>query len=207
MGREFRVQLTERETWIRRPRPDDQWDAGVKEIHVDFLRATICDENSESGSSFDMIFDEDSSHTGAYRFAIPWNFSGSQVYLVVARYDTGSTFGQQKNDWEIHGVFNTCQKAIDWSNRREKSIERCHQDYFGGFQEAEVIQVDFHPQLTETDLEMQREDINEPTADALSERWDRLAAKSIKKPKKRKKYKKRAKKKKVVISRFQRLEF
>lgn len=208
---EFRVEVIENESWNYRP-----GERNNKVIDVQFVSSTICDEDALTGSNYHTIFDDNYMHVKGYRFNIPWDFDGSQVYLVVARFGRDTPEEKTTNNWQIHGVFDTVQKAINWSNSNEKNIESHYQNHYTKCEEVEVVQVNFSRGIIDDDFDEDERDEDEQNVSSDLSALDevellgairrRIRASALKAKKKKMKRAKRTKNKKIFKTRIQALE-
>jgi hypothetical protein len=152
--RHFRVIATERTECVREADPDDKWDQGEDRIHVNFHCAMVCPDDTVGGMDAHFVCSEESDLRApacgyspvvmTHCIGSAWDYDEAEVALVVSRYATGSTFGRTSGHWEVEGAFSDMGEAKLWASANKETLEKKHNDYFGGLEDVEVFWLPFN---------------------------------------------------------------
>jgi hypothetical protein len=153
--KEFRIIATERIECVRPANPDDEWDQGEDRIYVEFHCAMICPNDTVGGMDAHFVCSEDSDLRAPACGYSPvvmmhgsigngWDYDEDEIVLVVSRYATGSTSGRTDGHWEVEGAFSDMGEAEAWARANKETLEKKHDDYFGGLENVEVFWISFN---------------------------------------------------------------
>lgn len=110
----------EKQEWCVRPAdPDDQWDAGDYDGRVSWVQATWSNEPADPIGWRGSLFD------------VPGVKLGDTVYVVVADYTSGSTFGTSAGSVEVLDVFASADAAF--------ALARAAEAFSGGSRSAGTL--------------------------------------------------------------------
>lgn len=105
--------IVETETWVTRERdPEDEWDAGDEDGRVSWVSAEVCTEDADENYTFygqghmPVIFNCDA-------------VEGDTVFVVVADYTSGSTFGTSAGYFHILTVTKSYEEAMELARTAE----------------------------------------------------------------------------------------
>jgi hypothetical protein len=99
----------EKQEWCsREPDPEDSWDAGDYDGYVDSVEAFWVDRPADPIQWHGSTFEADG--------AVP----GDRVYVVVADYASGSTFGTTAGSHEVLNVFKSGAAALGLAQAAEQ---------------------------------------------------------------------------------------
>lgn len=105
--------IVETETWVTRERdPEDEWDAGDEDGRVSWVSAEVCTEGADENYTFygrghmPVVFDCDAAE-------------GDTVFVVVADYTSGSTFGTSAGYFHILTVTKSYEEAVELARAAE----------------------------------------------------------------------------------------
>jgi len=144
----------ETETWqTRAPDPTDSWDAGDEDGRVSWVSAEVCTDGADENYTFygqgrmPVVFDCDATE-------------GETVFVVVADYTSGSTFGTSAGYFHILTVTKSLEEAMELA-RAAEAVPRSQFEfehagtkyyvpwtgYFERLQEVRVWDCYLHPRL------------------------------------------------------------
>lgn len=134
----------------------EQWGyRGHTRVTVQFSVAMICPDNFTGGFDTHHVETEDLDHPYAGEYSpygsrnIDWNYAKDRIWLIVARYSDGDTFGSSSGEWSIEGVASTLEEASEFRRLNRWQIEKKHDNYFGKLEEVELVLVPFERVLGE----------------------------------------------------------
>ncbi len=72
-------------------------------------------------------------------FRVPWDFDGTDLYLLIATYSDGDTFGWDDGYQNIVGAFVDAGEAHLFMQKNYKQIARRYNSYFGKMESLDII--------------------------------------------------------------------
>lgn len=70
---------------------------------------------------------------------IPWDYEGPAIYVVIANYSDGDTFGHDDGYEEIVAVCATGEEALLYMEKRKPILEPQYDTYFGHLDDLKVL--------------------------------------------------------------------
>lgn len=124
---------------IREPHEDDGWDEGDYEDTLVEVGPVYISEKGKGYTSHEIYYGNSIDN-------YPWLETAKDltpVWVVVARYGSGSTFGHHSGRFAFHFIAESLEKAEKWRKENERMIEELHESYFGGVY-TEIYGTYFH---------------------------------------------------------------
>lgn len=134
MKREWRLQAHESVERTREPQKDG-WDNGDFNTEIDCIAVHFIDKNARGGMDYHCI------DAWSDNFPLPnidIDNPPKNVYVVISRYSTGSTFGHHSGLFSVEGIFDRDSEAEEFEKNNQQAFKKKHSGYFGGFQYSQI---------------------------------------------------------------------